>query len=91
MSSNQPLHLVVLRAALRCARHRRAADRAALLVRVDCSDAELDVALTKLAGDGLIHACTEARLTMQGLAVALAVIATPARAVRAHERARSAA
>ena len=36
----QPLHILVLRAALRCARHRGAADRAALLVRVDCSEAE---------------------------------------------------
>ncbi len=91
MSSNQPLHVLVLRAALRCARHRRAADRAALLLRVDCSAVELDAALIRLADDGLIHTCMEARLTMQGLAVALAAIATPARVVRSHERARSAA
>ena len=85
----QPIHVLVLRAALRCARHRRAASRAALAVRVDCSEADLDVALAKLARAGLIHSTTDVRLTMRGFAVAVATIA-PVRAARL-ERTRTAA
>lgn len=86
----QPKHVLVLRAVLRCARHRRAASRAALLVRVDCTNTELDAALEKLARDGLIHSSSDARLTMSGLAVALAAIA-PAVVAAPRERTRTAA
>jgi len=90
MSTKQPLFVLVLRAALRCARHRRPVDRASLLVRVDCSEAELDAALAKLARDGLVRSARDPRLTMLGFTVAVAAI--PAvRAERVDERARSAA
>lgn len=85
----QPIHILVLRAALRCARHRRAASRAALAVRVDCSETDLDAALVTLARAGLIHSEADVRLTMCGFAVAVATIA-PVSAARP-ERARSAA
>lgn len=86
----QPTHVLVLRAVLRCARHRRVASRAALLVRVDCSPTDLDAALVKLADDGLIHSRTDVRLTLSGLTVAVATIAA-VRAERQPERARTAA
>jgi hypothetical protein len=88
--SQKQLRLAVLRAALRCARHRRTPDRAALLVRVDCSETELDAALAALADDGLVRSATDARLTLAGLAVAVAGL-PPARVAAAPSRTRTAA
>jgi hypothetical protein len=89
MSQNQ-LHIAVLRAALRCARHRREVSRGALLVRVDCTDSELDTALGALSRDGLVRSPHDPRLTFAGLAVAVATVA-PVRTQRTPVRARSAA
>ncbi len=90
MSQNH-LPLAVLRASLRCARHRRNPSRAALLVRVDCSDAELDQALAALAREGLVHSASDARLTFSGFAVAVASLPPLGAARRAPARARTAA
>jgi RIO-like serine/threonine protein kinase len=74
-------NLRVLHAVLRCARHRRIVDRAALELRVDCSEPELDIALTTLQREALIAQSTLGwRLTLTGLAVAVATLP------RAHER-----
>ena len=89
MSQTQ-LRIAVLRAALRCSRHRREVSRSALLVRVDCSESELDAALAQLARDGLVRSPNDARLTMAGLAVAVATI-RPIVASTQVQRARSAA
>ena len=89
MSQTQ-LRIAVLRAALRCARHRREVTREALLVRVDCADSELDAVLAQLAQDGLVRSPEDARLTMSGLAVAVATI-RPVAAATVVQRARSAA
>ena len=90
MSQNH-VRLAVLRASLRCARHRRAPDRAALLLRVDCSASELDAALAELADEGLVRSARDGRLTFAGLAVAVASLPPlEARAAR-RPRARSAA
>jgi hypothetical protein len=89
MSQNQH-RIAVLRAALRCARHRREVSREALLLRVDCTEAELDVALAELSRDGLVRSATDPRLTFAGLAVAVATVA-PVRTERAPARARTAA
>ena len=89
MSQTQ-LRIAVLRAALRCSRHRREVSREALLLRVDCSDAELDAALRQLARDGLVRSPSDARLTMAGLAVAVATI-RPIAAETPVQRARTAA
>ena len=89
MSQTQ-LRITVLRAALRCSRHRREVSREALLMRVDCSDSELDAALVQLAADGLVRSATDARLTMAGLAVAVATI-RPIAQQQVVQRARSAA
>ena len=59
-------------------------------MRVDCSDSELDAALAQLARDGLIRAAADPRLTMDGLAVAVATI-RPIAAQQVVQRARSAA
>ena len=59
-------------------------------MRVDCSEAELDAALAELARDGLVRAKGDARLTMAGLAVAVATIRPIAQQQVVH-RARSAA
>ena len=59
-------------------------------MRVDCSEPELDVALAQLARDGLVRAPNDARLTMAGLAVAVATI-RPIATSQAVQRARSAA
>jgi len=88
MSQNQ-LRIAVLRAALRCARHRRPVSREALLVRVDCTEPELDEALSALSREGLVRSPRDARLTLAGLAVAVATI-PPIRAHRAPARARAA-
>ena len=59
-------------------------------MRVDCSDSELDAALAQLARDGLVRSSNDARLTMAGLAVAVATI-RPIAAQQVVQRARSAA
>jgi hypothetical protein len=59
-------------------------------MRVDCSASELDAALSELAHDGLVRSSTDARLTMAGLAVAVATI-RPIAAQQVVQRARSAA
>lgn len=59
-------------------------------MRVDCSESELDAALSQLASDGLVRAKTDARLTMAGLAVAVATI-RPIVTQQVVQRARSAA
>jgi hypothetical protein len=59
-------------------------------MRVDCSESELDTALVQLAGDGLVRGKSDARLTMMGLAVAVATI-RPIAAQQVVQRARSAA
>lgn len=59
-------------------------------MRVDCSDSELDAALAQLASDGLVRGPKDARLTMAGLAVAVATI-RPIVASPQVQRARSAA
>jgi Mn-dependent DtxR family transcriptional regulator len=81
----------VLRAILRCSRHRRAANRAALRLRVECSENELGEALAMLQKDGLVALEGDhARLTMAGLAVAVASL-PKARKQVATKKARSAA
>jgi hypothetical protein len=59
-------------------------------MRVDCSASELDAALVQLARDGLVRSSSDARLTMAGLAVAVATIRPIATQEVVH-RARSAA
>jgi hypothetical protein len=88
--SQTALRIAVLRAALRCSRHRREVTREALLLRVDCSDSELGAVLAQLARDGLVRGVTDSRLTMEGLAVAVATIRPVAVAPQV-QRARSAA
>jgi len=88
--SQTHVQIEVLRAALRCARHRRRADRAALLVRVDCSEAELDAALAALARRGLLRSAHGGSLTLEGFAIAVASLPR-ARAMAAPARARTAA
>ena len=89
MSKTQ-LRIAILRAALRCSRHRRAVSSEALLMRVDCSESDLASALADLARDGLVRAHDDARLTMAGLAVAVATI-RPIATSQVVQRARSAA
>lgn len=89
MSQNQ-LRIAVLRASLRCARHRREVTREAILVRVDCTEPELDGALAALSRDGLVRSPSDARLTFEGFAVAVATVA-PVRTQRVPLRARTAA
>ena len=60
------------------------------ILRVDCTESELDAALVELARDGLVREPSEARLTMAGLAVAVATIRSVA-VVKPVQRARSAA
>ncbi len=64
----------VLRAMLRLARKREAADEAALLVRVGGTVAELRTALRRLEKQDLVARidATHAQLTLAGFAVALA-------------------
>jgi len=88
--SQHRLEIEVLRAALRCARHRRPIDRAAILLRVDCDEGELETALGSLARRGLVRSPRDARLTFEGFAVAVASL-PPARASERPVRARSAA
>lgn len=85
-------HVEVLRAILRCSRHRRTADHAALRLRVECTERELERALAKLVGDGLVYQTPRGAmaLTLAGLAVAAATL-PPVSKKRAASKARSAA
>jgi hypothetical protein len=67
----------ILRALLRLARRRSAADSERLIDRVGGTTAELRDALRRLEADGFVARLTEdhVRLTMPGLAVAVASIA----------------
>jgi hypothetical protein len=82
-------HIEVLRAILRCSRHRRVADRAALRLRVNGGE-EVEAAIGRLVHDGLvIDDGPRLRLTLMGLAVAVATL--PRRRSRALPSARTAA
>ena len=73
----------VLRAILRCSRHRRTADRAALALRVEVSRKELDKVIRTLVGQGLVvDGARGVRLTMTGLAIAVASIPRIQKAVK---------
>jgi RIO-like serine/threonine protein kinase len=81
----------VLRAILRLSRHRRQVDLAAITLRVAGELPELRDALRRLEQQGLVVREPDiARLTLQGLAVAVASIparSKPARAPRRLQRA----
>lgn len=83
----------ILRALLRLARRRSAADSERLLDRVGGTTAELRDALRRLETDGFIDRRAEdnVRLTMPGLAVAVASIAGRRRAKAPQRAARRAA
>lgn len=67
--------LAILRAMLRISRRRATADIDTLLVRVGGTEAELRVALRALEAAGFVERRTrDVRLTMAGLAVAVAQI-----------------
>jgi len=63
-----------LRALFRCARYRRLADEASLSLRVPGSSRELGDALRSLEARGLVVSSPSLRLTMDGLAVAAALL-----------------
>jgi len=66
-------HLDILRAVLRCHRHRRPADLAALELRVLVEGDELRAALGLLERVGLVRRLgAEVKLTFEGFAVAVA-------------------
>ncbi len=72
---NMHSDLTVLRAILRCSRHRRRADMPALAARVALTPRRLRAALGRLERAGLLLLRgDEARLTLVGLAVAVASI-----------------
>ena len=69
----------ILRAMLRLARRRQAAEVEALLERVEGEGADVREALRRLEAQGLVErAGASARLTMPGLAVAVACVAAKA-------------
>jgi hypothetical protein len=83
---------MVLRALLRLARRRLPADDSAVVLRVGAAPSAVDEAIDRLDARGLVERRgTTRRLTMAGLAVAVALLpaqsAAPARAVRARRAA----
>ena len=88
----------ILRAMLRLARRRQAADLEALEARVEGAGADVREALRRLEAQGLVErvAGGGGRLTMAGLAVAVACVAAakaakrPSRAARRSSRTRAA-
>jgi Mn-dependent DtxR family transcriptional regulator len=78
---------MVLRALLRLARRRLPADEAAIVLRVGVAAPRVRDALRRLDARGLVERGRTPRLTMAGLALAVALLprrsATPARDVRA--------
>jgi Mn-dependent DtxR family transcriptional regulator len=75
---------MVLRALLRLARRRLPADDEAIVVRVGAAPGAVRAAIRRLDAQGLVERRPTARLTMAGLAVAIAMLpgqgAAPARA-----------
>ncbi len=78
------IEVMVLRAMLRLARRRKGADPGALALRVGAPDAAVRSALRRLDGQGLVERRLDQppRLTMEGFAVAVALLPQPARAAR---------
>ena len=88
------IEAMILRAMLRVARRREAADEEALALRVGNSPGEVRDAIRRLDAAGLVERRAEdaPRLTMAGLAVAMGLLpATPARARLAARRSSRAA
>ena len=84
----------VLRALLRLSRRREAADTDALVLRSGASPGQVRAALRRLEKLGLVEQRLDrgARLTMQGLAAAVALLPAPAaKKARASKRASRAA
>lgn len=80
-------HLEVLRAVLRCHRYRRPADPAALELRVHASPGELRASLRLLERAGFVRLLgSEARLTFEGLAVAVASLSGARKRTRTTHR-----
>jgi Mn-dependent DtxR family transcriptional regulator len=73
------IEAMILRAMLRLARRRQAADGEALTARVSGSEAQVRAALRRLDAAGLVERRGDhpPRLTMAGLAVALGLLAAP--------------
>jgi Mn-dependent DtxR family transcriptional regulator len=65
---------MVLRALLRLARRRVPADDEALVVRVGAAPGAVRAAIRRLAAQGLVERLPATRLTMAGLAVAIAML-----------------
>lgn len=83
--------LAILRAMLRLQRRRAVIEEGALLVRVGGTEAELEIGLRALEAAGFVQVVAgQPRLTMAGLAVAIAQI-PPVAARRAAQRGRRAA
>lgn len=87
------IELTVLRAMLRVARRREAADEEALAVRAGGSEAEVRDALRRLDAAGLVErrGGSAPRMTMAGLAVAVGLLPAAARSRRSARRASRAA
>jgi Mn-dependent DtxR family transcriptional regulator len=83
--------LSILRAMLRLARRREAADVEALELRVGGDPSEVRASLRRLAAGGYVErlGATGARLTMEGLAVAVATVAAVKRKSSAPVKKRS--
>jgi Mn-dependent DtxR family transcriptional regulator len=79
---------MVLRAMLRLARRRQGADEAEIALRVGEPASRVRAALRRLGGQGLVERRhgEPTRLTMEGLAVALALLPKPASAARTAQR-----
>lgn len=66
---------MILRAMLRLARRRQEGDEAAIALRAGGSGAQVRAAMRRLEARGLlVRSADRARLTMQGLAVAVAML-----------------
>ncbi|HEX3772140.1 MAG TPA: hypothetical protein VHV30_14790 [Polyangiaceae bacterium] len=87
------LDAMVLRAMLRLARRRQGADEAEIALRVGEPASRVRAALRRLDGQGLVERRSSAppRLTMGGLAAALALLPRPVRAPHPVQRAPRAA
>jgi Mn-dependent DtxR family transcriptional regulator len=85
---------LVLRAMLRLARRREAADNGAITLRVGESRSQVRASLRRLEADGLVETRSNdtSRLTMSGLAIAVALLpaARPQRARTAARRSHAA-
>ena len=83
--------ITVLRAILRLSRHRRHVDEASISLRVEGEDADLRNALRRLEKRGLVaRQAAQARLTMEGLAVAVASLPARRKATAARRAIRAA-